>query len=143
MHTAVGADGRELALKIQYPGIADSIESDVDNLAAALKAARILPLDLGLDGVVEETKLQLRQEADYLAEAGYLRRYRALLAGDERFVVPDVHDDLTTSRVLAMDRILGVPLEDVQQLVGHADPRTTRLYDRRQRRITRNIVERI
>ncbi len=37
----------------------------------------------------------------------------------------------------------GVPLEDVQQLAGHADPRTTRLYDRRQRRITRNIVERI
>jgi integrase/recombinase XerD len=37
----------------------------------------------------------------------------------------------------------GVPLEDVQRLAGHADPRTTRLYDRRQRRITRNIVERI
>lgn len=37
----------------------------------------------------------------------------------------------------------GVPLEDVQQLAGHSDPRTTRLYDRRQRRITRNIVERI
>jgi len=37
----------------------------------------------------------------------------------------------------------GVPLEDVQHLAGHADPRTTRLYDRRQRRVTRNIVERI
>jgi site-specific recombinase XerD len=37
----------------------------------------------------------------------------------------------------------GVPLEDVQRLAGHADPRTTRLYDRRQRKITRNIVERI
>ena len=37
----------------------------------------------------------------------------------------------------------GVPLEDVQYLAGHADPRTTRLYDRRQRRVTRNIVERI
>ena len=37
----------------------------------------------------------------------------------------------------------GVPLEDVQNLAGHADPRTTRLYDRRQRRVTRNIVERI
>jgi integrase/recombinase XerD len=37
----------------------------------------------------------------------------------------------------------GVPLENVQQLAGHADPRTTRLYDRRQRRVTRNIVERI
>jgi integrase len=37
----------------------------------------------------------------------------------------------------------GVPLEDVQHLAGHADPRTTRLYDRRKREVTRNIVERI
>ena len=37
----------------------------------------------------------------------------------------------------------GVPLEDVQYLAGHADPRTTRLYDRRKKRVTRNIVERI
>ena len=37
----------------------------------------------------------------------------------------------------------GVPLAEVQHLAGHADPRTTRLYDRRQRRVTRNIVERI
>jgi len=37
----------------------------------------------------------------------------------------------------------GVPLEDVQRLAGHADPRTTRLYDRRDKRITRNVVERI
>ena len=37
----------------------------------------------------------------------------------------------------------GVPLEDVQYLAGHADPRTTRLYDRRQKQVTRNIVERI
>ena len=37
----------------------------------------------------------------------------------------------------------GIPLEDVQRLAGHADPRTTRLYDRRDRKITRNVVERI
>jgi site-specific recombinase XerD len=37
----------------------------------------------------------------------------------------------------------GIPLEDVQYLLGHADPRTTRLYDRREKRVTRNIVERI
>jgi len=37
----------------------------------------------------------------------------------------------------------GVPLEDVQYLAGHADPRTTHLYDRRQKQVTRNIVERI
>ncbi|MFH0982204.1 MAG: tyrosine-type recombinase/integrase [Planctomycetota bacterium] len=37
----------------------------------------------------------------------------------------------------------GVPLEDIQDLAGHADPRTTRLYDRRKRQVTRNIVEQI
>ena len=52
---------------------------------------------------------------------------------------------LPSFRVATITDLLeqGVPLEDVQQQVGHADPRTTRLYDRRQRRITRNIVERI
>jgi integrase/recombinase XerD len=48
-------------------------------------------------------------------------------------------------RVTTMTDLLdqGVPLEDVQHLAGHADPRTTRLYDRRQKRVTRNTVERI
>jgi integrase/recombinase XerD len=41
------------------------------------------------------------------------------------------------------DLLEGLPLEDVQRLAGHADPRTTRLYDRRDKKITRNIVERI
>ena len=48
-------------------------------------------------------------------------------------------------RVLAITDLLsqGQPLEDVQYLAGHSDPRTTRLYDRRQKKVTRNIVERI
>ena len=48
-------------------------------------------------------------------------------------------------RVATVTNLLeqNLPLEDVQQLAGHADPRTTRLYDRRRRKITRNIVERI
>ncbi len=48
-------------------------------------------------------------------------------------------------RVTAITDLLtqGVPLEDVQYLAGHAEPRTTRLYDRRQKKVTRNIVERI
>ena len=51
----------------------------------------------------------------------------------------------STFRVTTITDLLeqGVPLEDVQRLAGHADPRTTRLYDRRQKKITRNIVERI
>jgi integrase/recombinase XerD len=50
-----------------------------------------------------------------------------------------------SSRVTTITDLLeqGVPLEDVQRLAGHSDPRTTRLYDRRDRKITRNVVERI
>ena len=71
-------DGRELALKIQYPGVSKSIDSDVDNLASVLRLSRLLPGDLDLSGVLAEAKRQLRQEADYRTEAEHLRRYHAL-----------------------------------------------------------------
>lgn len=114
VHAATAADGRELALKIQYPGVARSIESDVENLAAVLRLARVLPRELELGPLLEEAKQQLRQEANYLLEADHLRRYRALLAGEPDFVVPRVHDDLTTRRVLAMDRIRGRPIDELR-----------------------------
>ena len=112
------ADGRDLALKIQYPGIARSIESDVDNVAALLRLSRMLPVEIDVSGIVGEAKRQLRQEADYLQEAANLRRYQKLLADEPRLCVPGVHDDLTTKRVLAMDWASGRPLEDL------ADPAT-------------------
>jgi predicted unusual protein kinase regulating ubiquinone biosynthesis (AarF/ABC1/UbiB family) len=113
VHAAVAADGRELALKFQYPGVARSIESDVDNLATALRIAKILPGDVDFGPLIEQAKRQLRDEADYATEALHLRRYAALLAGEPGVVVPRVHEDLTTSNVLAMDRLHGVPLEDL------------------------------
>jgi predicted unusual protein kinase regulating ubiquinone biosynthesis (AarF/ABC1/UbiB family) len=113
VHRALAHDGRELALKIQFPGISRSIESDVDNLATALQLARILPGGLDLSEILAEAKSQLRQESDYRREARCLSRYRELLRGSPVFVVPAVHEDLTTQRVLAMDLVPGVPLEDL------------------------------
>jgi predicted unusual protein kinase regulating ubiquinone biosynthesis (AarF/ABC1/UbiB family) len=114
VHAATARDGRELALKIQYPGVARSIDSDVDNVAALLHASRILPVEIDVSGIVAEAKRQLRQEADYLAEAANLRRFAALVADDPSLWVPRVHDDLTTKRVLAMDFARGVPIEDLR-----------------------------
>jgi predicted unusual protein kinase regulating ubiquinone biosynthesis (AarF/ABC1/UbiB family) len=114
VHAAQTADGREVALKIQYPGVARSIDSDIDNLAAALRLTRVLPVDMDVSGLVAEAKHQLRQEADYLAEARNLRRYRECLADEPRVLVPGVHEDLTTSRILAMDRVRGLPIEDLR-----------------------------
>ena len=111
VHRVLTRDGRDLALKIQYPGVAKSINSDVDNMAMFLRMAHILPMTIDVSGIVKEAKRQLKQEADYLAEAKYLRDYRSFVQGDDRFIVPKVHDDLTTKRILAMDFVSGEPLE--------------------------------
>lgn len=113
VHVAVTADGRRLALKIQYPGVARSIESDVDNVASLLRLAKLLPVDLDVSGIIAEAKQQLRQEAEYLLEAQSLRRYRTLVADDPALLVPGVHDDLTTRRILAMDFVEGEPIESL------------------------------
>ncbi len=114
VHAAVAHDGHELALKIQYPGVARSIESDVDNLAAALRLARILPGELDLSGIVSAAKLELRREADYLAEADSQERYAALVTDEADLVVPRVWREHSTHRVLCMDRLHGLPLEDLR-----------------------------
>jgi len=121
VHRARTPDGRDLALKIQYPGVAKSIDSDVDNLAMFLNMARILPRELDVEDIITEAKRQLRREADYLAEADSLDRFWGLLESDPRFVVPRVHRDLTTRRILAMDWMTGEPLEDAGQVLGQED----------------------
>ena len=113
VHRVLTKDGRDLALKIQYPGVAKSINSDVDNMAMLLRMVKILPIEMDISGIIAEAKRQLQQEADYNIEANYLRDYRKLVQDEERFVVPRVHDDLTTKRILAMDFVSGVPLESL------------------------------
>lgn len=111
VHHAIAADGRELALKIQYPGVAQSIDSDVENVTGLLRLLKLLPANLDVRETVAEAKRQLHQEADYLEEARLLQRYRDLVSDEPRLCVPQVHTDLTTRRVLAMDFVRGTPLE--------------------------------
>jgi len=113
VHAATAADGRELALKVQYPGVSLSIDSDVDNLATALQLARILPGDVDFSEIVAEAKQLLHDESNYQLEADHLRRYGELLADEHQVRVPGVHADLTTRNILAMDYLPGLPLEDL------------------------------
>jgi predicted unusual protein kinase regulating ubiquinone biosynthesis (AarF/ABC1/UbiB family) len=113
VHRVVARDGRELALKIQYPGVAKSIDSDVDNMAMLLKLSRLLPGDFDVSAFIADIKAQLKKEADYILEADHLSHYGMLLRDDPRFVVPAVHRDLSTRRVLAMDFVEGIPLESL------------------------------
>lgn len=120
VHRARTVDGRALALKIQYPGVAKSIRSDIGNLATALQLLKLLPHEVDIGAIAAEAARQLGQEADYLAEASFLEHYAALVADEPRLVVPRPHRDLTTARILAMDWLDGEPLqalaaEDVAQ----------------------------
>jgi len=113
VHRVTTADGRDLALKIQFPGVSKSIGSDIDNLAMLLRMSGVLPSGLDLDETMLEAKRQLQREANYGLEAESLKAYRALLEDERGFVVPRVHDDFSTKRVLAMDYIEGVPVESL------------------------------
>lgn len=113
VHSAHTKDGRHLALKIQYPGVRESISSDVDNVAALLRLSGLIPKGIDYQPLLEEAKQQLHQEADYWQEAAYIRRYQHLLADDPAFTLTTVHDDFTTPHILAMTHVGGVPIESL------------------------------
>ena len=114
VHRAMTLDGRDLAIKIQYPGVRKSISSDVNNVAALLRMSGLLPKTLDIAPLLIEAKRQLREEADYQAEGAHLLRFGQLLANDSRFVVPALHSDFTTKNVLAMSYVAGVPVESME-----------------------------
>jgi predicted unusual protein kinase regulating ubiquinone biosynthesis (AarF/ABC1/UbiB family) len=113
VHRAVARDGRVLALKIQYPGVARSIASDVDNVAVLLRVFNLLPLSIDVAATAAEAKRQLAQEADYETEGRFVESYSKLVADEPQLSIPRVHWDLTTARILAMDFMEGEPLESV------------------------------
>jgi len=111
VHRAQTIDGQHLAVKIQYPGVRQSIGSDVDNVAALLRLSGLLPPGFDLAPLLKEAKSQLHAEADYRREGACLRRYGALLASESDVLLPKMHATLTTENVLAMSYVDGVPIE--------------------------------
>jgi predicted unusual protein kinase regulating ubiquinone biosynthesis (AarF/ABC1/UbiB family) len=105
VHKAITMDGKMLAIKVQYPGVKKSINSDVDNVATLIKLTGLVPKSLDIAPLLEEAKQQLHQEADYHREAAMLTRYREHLGNNNDFVIPERFSALTTSTVLAMDFI--------------------------------------
>ena len=117
VHRAETRDGRHLAIKIQFPGVRESIDSDLDNFAFLGRTLGLAPNGVNLEPVLTAARRQLHQEADYVAEADALEAYGALVGDDPDFSVPKVHRDLSSTRVLAMDFADGIP---VDQLTGQA-----------------------
>jgi predicted unusual protein kinase regulating ubiquinone biosynthesis (AarF/ABC1/UbiB family) len=111
VHRAWMKDGTELAVKVQYPGVRASIDSDVDNVATLMRLSGLVPGHLDTSSMLSEAKRQLHEEADYAREADCLARFHALLADSPDFVVPRLHGELTTPDILTMDYVPGEPIE--------------------------------
>lgn len=108
VHRATGFDGRELAVKIQYPGIAGGISSDIDMLKALLMPTRYYNM---LKSCFLEIEERITEELDYLQEAENTSWFRENLKFDE-VVIPEVVPELSALRVLTTTHVEGLHIEE-------------------------------
>lgn len=114
VHQAYSDAGDNVAVKVQYPGIRKSIDSDVDNVGTLLKVVGLIPESVDYKGLLEEAKKQLHDEADYAREAQFAIRYHDALKEHPHFVVPKIHTESSSDSVLAMEFIDGSPIEQIE-----------------------------
>lgn len=104
-------DGTPVAVKVQYPGVAESIDSDLAILGKVGRTfVTVSGRKMDLSGLVAELSQALHHEADYVRERAFLDRFAAALEGDDRFVVPRSVAELSSGRVLTMSWEEGTPL---------------------------------
>lgn len=113
VHRAILPGGEDVAIKVQYPGVRESIDSDVKNVASLLRMSGLVPASMDVKPIIEEGCRQLHQEADYIREGEFLCRFGSLLSEDEVFQVPEYYPDLSTDKVLAMSYIESRPIEEM------------------------------
>ncbi|MBK5934222.1 putative unusual protein kinase regulating ubiquinone biosynthesis (AarF/ABC1/UbiB family) [Rhodovulum imhoffii] len=127
VHRARTKDGHDLAIKVQYPGVRKSIDSDVNNVASLMRLSGALPKSLDIAPMLDEAKRQLHEEADYERESRYLTRFATLLRDDPSLAVPDLHENLTTTDVLAMTYLDGMPVDSLTSAPQQERDRVTEL----------------
>ncbi|CAF3474897.1 unnamed protein product [Rotaria sp. Silwood1] len=104
-------DKKRVAVKIQYPGVGKSIESDINNLVALLNFWNILPRGLYIESVIKVAKRELNWEVDYIREAKWGRRFQDWFRDYPLYRVPDIIDNLSTKNVLTTTYFDGITLD--------------------------------
>ncbi|KAJ8009117.1 hypothetical protein DPEC_G00085520 [Dallia pectoralis] len=116
VHLAKMKNGKEVAMKIQYPGVAKSIDSDVNNLMTLLTMSNALPEGLFPEHLIEVMSRELALECDYIREAKCAKKFKELLKDHPFFYVPDVIDELSSNAVLTTELVPGFPLDQAEHL---------------------------
>ncbi|ENU23933.1 hypothetical protein F993_01249 [Acinetobacter proteolyticus] len=104
------SDGLELVLKIQYPGVAEAIDSDMNLFKNMLKLTRMVPQTREFDQWFDEVREMMHREVDYGIEAATTRRFAERLKDDQRYVVPEIIEEFCSEKVLCMTFERGVPV---------------------------------
>jgi predicted unusual protein kinase regulating ubiquinone biosynthesis (AarF/ABC1/UbiB family) len=107
VHRARHRDGRELAVKVQYPGVEKAIQSDLRNAAVMNAFGGLLFRGLDYDAMMDEMRVRLLEECDYLHEAQSQESFGRAWQGQESVIIPGVVSELTSRRVLTSDLIGG------------------------------------
>ena len=116
VHRATLHDGRAVAVKIQYPGVAEALESDLRNVGMIMRLARAIAPGLDARAVAEELRLRVMEELDYEYEAQSQRTFARAYRGHPFIYVPDVLTRLSRRRVLVTEYVEGLGFEDVRRL---------------------------
>ena len=116
VHYAELHDGSAVAVKVQYPGVAKSIDSDIRNLISLVSMLAILPKGLFLDNIARHMKVELAEECDYVREAECGRRMRQILTRYPEYHVPAVITDLCSGQVLTTELISGLTIDRCAEL---------------------------
>src|SRR4051812_662283 len=116
VHRATLPDGRRVAVKIQYPGVAKALRADMQNAGMIMRLAKALAPGLDAKAAAEELKERVLEELDYEYEAQNQRTFARAYRGHPFIYVPDVITRLSRSRVLVSEWVDGVGFEEVKAL---------------------------
>ncbi len=118
VHGAVLPSGQEVVVKVQYPGVDETVQQDLKNIKALLHTFTMFGRDvmrqkIDQSDVYRELEERLHEELDYINEAKNIALYQKMFRDDPEVLIPEVYPDFSSRRVLTMSRLEGYPFADV------------------------------
>src|ERR1700735_3203038 len=114
VYRATLLDGREVAVKVQYPGVASAVRADMQNLDMIMRLLKRMTPGMDVNAITEEIRERIVEELDYELEAQNQRSLARIFKGHPFIVVPDVVGDLSRERVLVSEFVRGVGFEEIK-----------------------------
>jgi predicted unusual protein kinase regulating ubiquinone biosynthesis (AarF/ABC1/UbiB family) len=113
VHAAKLHDGREVVVKVQYPGVAEAVRADLRNAESFVPLARLVAPNQEIGPLLEELRERISDELDYEREAQYQRAFANRYAGHPFIHVPDIVGELCRTRVLVSERVVGRRFDEI------------------------------